>query len=424
MKKLFIRALILCTVFPVVLVGCTADKEPLDPQNPITITMWHNYGGEMQTAMNLLVDTFNAGVGKERGIIVRVDAVSSSGELAKNLDMIYDENPAAPEMPDITVSYPKTAVKFIHKGLLCDLSTYFPKSKTDLYVDSFIAEGMLENAFYVFPVAKSTEVLFLNQTLFDRFSAATGVTIDSLSTFEGICAAADKYYDWCGKAFFTADSWFNLFSVAGQQIGDSFIKDETLQTESDTYTRLYSLFSAAVKKGGVCVYDGYSSDLSKTGDVVCSLGSTAGILYYGSSITYPDNTVESVEYTVLPYPTINGGKKVALQRGNGMIVKKSTESKEYASVVFLEWLTAPEQNLSFISNTGYLPVTKEAFNSILRGSLPPVANVNIAKLLATAVTMQSDYTFYIPPVYDAFDPQSKAFEKDLKNAFGTIAKTN
>ena len=41
-----------------------------------------------------------------------------------------------------------------------------------------------------------------------------------------------------------------------------------------------------------------------------------------------------------------------------MIVTKSTKEKEYASVEFLKWLTAPEQNIKFVSETGYLPVTK------------------------------------------------------------------
>lgn len=415
MKKICSLILALALTASVFLTGCSQQKSPLDAKNPITVSMWHNYGGEMLTTMTLLVDTFNAGVGKEKGIIVRVDAVSSSSELSKNLDMILDENPAAPEQPNITVAYPKTAVKFADKGLLADLTSYFTKEKTDLYVDEFIAEGKIGDALYVFPVAKSTEVLFVNRTLFDRFSAATGVGIDSLSTFKGICDASVKYYEWCGKTFFTADSWFNLFSVAGEQSSDPFIKDKQLMTESNTYNKISAMFTDAVAKGGVNIYDGYSSDLAKTGEIVCSLGSTAGILYYGDSITYSDNTTEKVDYTILPYPTVDGGKKIALQRGNGMIVKKASEAEEYACAVFLEWLTQPDQNMQFIKNTGYLPVTKQAFDSIVNGSVPEVEKVNVGKLLTTAVEMQKDYSFYIPPVYDEFDTQSKDFEADFKS---------
>lgn len=421
MKKITSAVLAVLMLATLALTGCSKNDSPLDPKAPTTITMWHNYGGEMLNAMTLLIDEFNAGIGKDKGIIVRVDAVSSSSELAKNLDMILDENPTAPEMPNITVCYPKTAVKFARKGLIADLTAYFTPEKTALYVDEFISEGMLDESLYVFPFAKSTEVLFVNRTLFDRFSAATGVGIESLSTFEGICEASVKYHDWCGKSFFTADSWFNIFSVTGDQANDPFIADEQLNTDSATYKKLLDAFSRAVENGGVRIYDGYSSDLAQTGDIVCSTGSTAGILFYGSAVKYPDNTTENVDYTILPYPTVSGGEKIALQRGNGMIVKRATEAEEYASSLLLEWLTAPEQNLRFISNTGYLPVTKEAFNGILNGNMPEITNINISKLLTTAVAMQKSYTFCIPKAYDAFDLQSKNFEAEFKASLGSLA---
>lgn len=421
MKKLVTLLFVIVLSIPLMMTGCNSNKTPLDPQNPITITMWHNYGGDMQESMDVLVDTFNAGVGKERGIIVNVAAVSSSSELTENLNMIIDDDPAAMEMPNISVAYPKTAVRLAEKNLLADLSGYFTKDKLEKYVDAFVEEGRINDALYVFPVAKSTEVLFLNQTLFDRFSEATGVTIDSLSDFEGICDASIKYYEWCGKPFFTADSWFNLFSAACEQTGSGFVKDKALQTENDTYKSLYAKISEAVEKGGIIIYSGYSSDLSKTGDILCSLGSTAGIIFYGDSITYSDNTSEKVDYTILPYPTVTGGEKIALQRGNGMVVKKATAAEEYACAVFLEWLTQPEQNMKFITNTGYLPVTREAFNGIVNGGMPQVENVNIEKLLTAAVEMQKSYKFYIPPVYDDFDAQSKGFEAEFKANVGALS---
>ena len=70
-----------------------------------------------------------------------------------------------------------------------------------------------------------------------------------------------------------------------------------------------------------------------------------------------------MEYEILPYPVFKNGNKVAIQRGGGMIVTKSTKEKQYASVEFLKWFTAPEQNMKFISETGYLPVSKEAFDT-------------------------------------------------------------
>jgi hypothetical protein len=53
--------------------------------------------------------------------------------------------------------------------------------------------------------------------------------------------------------------------------------------------------------------------------------------------------------------------------------------------------------------------------------MPEVKNPNIAKLLAVAVEMHRDYKFYIPPVYDEFDTQSKEFENNFKEKAGALS---
>lgn len=183
MKKRLI--IILATVLIVMSVtGCDNEKK-LDSKNPLTLTMWHNYGGDMQESMDFLIDQFNATVGKEQGIIVNVTAISSSSELNDSLDMIVNGDPGAPDMPDVFTGYPKTAIKFQEKGMLANLDNTFNNDEISAYVDAFIKEGRLsDGGLYVFPLAKSTEILYLNRTLFDRFAKETGVKVDKLSTRE------------------------------------------------------------------------------------------------------------------------------------------------------------------------------------------------------------------------------------------------
>lgn len=52
---------------------------------------------------------------------------------------------------------------------------------------------------------------------------------------------------------------------------------------------------------------------------------------------------------MLPFPTFEGGKKVAIQRGAGIAAAKSTSQKEKTAAVFLKWFTAPEQNMRFVA---------------------------------------------------------------------------
>ncbi|MBR3694128.1 MAG: extracellular solute-binding protein [Erysipelotrichales bacterium] len=415
MKKSSIIALL--TSLLLTLTGC-GTKTPLDPKDPVTLTMWHNYGGDMQETMDVLIDEFNSTVGKEQGIVINVTVISSSAELNKSLDMIANGDPGAPVMPDIFTGYPKEAIKFQEKDLLADLDNYFTTEELAQYVDSFVEEGRIaDGGLYVFPIAKSTEVLYVNQTLFDRFAAATGASVDKLSTFEGIAELAKLYYQWSGKQFYTADSWFNLAEVGMEQLGSSIFEGESISLEGNEYEYIVDTLYEPIMEGGIIIYDGYSSDLSKTGDIICSTGSSAGILFYGDTITYPDGTVEDVEYSILSYPVFEGSNKVALQRGGGLMVAKSDEKKEYAASVFIKWLTSSKQNMQFIEKTGYLPVTKQAFEEDMVTHMEKLEDERIKKMLTSVLSMYEEYTFITAPNYSSFDDDSDAYEENFKDVF-------
>lgn len=410
------------------LAGC-GKSTALNAKRPVTITMWHNFGGQMQQTMDQLVDDFNNSVGRERGVIVSITAISSSADMTEKLDRIVNGDPGASQLPDLFTAYPKTASLFMQKDMLVNLDSYFSSKELTAYLPQFVEEGRLEDGgLYVFPFAKSTEVLFVNQTLFDRFSAETGVELSSLATFEGIARAAEAYYQWTdgktpqipndGKTFYAADSWLNLAQSGMKQLGESLFEDKTANLSADAYRRIWEFAYRPSVQGWYALYEGYSSDLSKTGQIVCSTGSTAGILFYGDSITYPDNTTETVEYTVLPYPVFEGGKKVSIQRGNGFCVAASDPQRELAATLFLKWFTEPEQNMKFISSTGYLPVTKSAFEERMDAEIAEVENPNVKKMLEAAVEMYQEYDFYVAPSFAGFDSLGKSYESTFKQLLG------
>ena len=420
-KKLLYFILILSCGF----LGACNTSEPLNPKRPVTLTIWHNYGGQMKTSMDQMIDKFNETVGIEKGIILSVTSISGSATLHEKLIMAANGDPGAPELPDITTANPKTALLLAEKGILTDLGRYFSPDELSAYVTPFIQEGRLaDDTLFVFPTAKSTEVLFVNKTLFNRFANETDISFEDLRTFEGIVKAAAKYYQWTdnqtpeilndGKTFFMADSLFNMALIGYQQLEDDFLLHNQLNLTSPVFTRVWDAYFEPAVLGHFAIFDGYASDLAKTGDVICTLGSTAGILFFPPVVTYSTNTTEPVEYAILPYPLFEGGQKIALQRGGGMCVIKSTEEKEYAASVFLKWFTEPEQNLAFISSTGYLPVTQKAFKEIMNNGATYASDPNIQKLLEVTVEMQKEYDFYIPPIFNDYDKLQKEYETNLK----------
>ncbi|HHU30565.1 MAG TPA: extracellular solute-binding protein [Firmicutes bacterium] len=393
-----------------------------------SISLWHNYGGQLKETMDSMIDEFNETVGLEEGIIINVTSISGSASIHEKLLMAANRDPGAPSLPDITTAYPKTAFMLAEKGLLADLSRLFSQEELSAYVLAFLQEGLLDNKLYVFPTAKSTEVLFLNKTIFDRFAKDTGVTVNDLQTFEGIKRAADLYYKWSGgKMFFMADSLFNLTLNCYRQFGESFILADSLNLQSPVFKKVWDVYFKPAVLGHTAIFDGYATDLARTGDIICSVGSTAGISFFSSTVTYPDNTSETVDWTVLPYPVFEGGGKAVVQRGAGMSIIKSGPETEKKAAVFLEWFTRPENNIRFVASTGYLPVTKEAFNQIMHGEYE-ADDDKISELRNITKAMQEGYEFYIPPVVEGLDGLQSQYESSFRaaaaNASAAYIKSN
>ncbi|SET00363.1 multiple sugar transport system substrate-binding protein [Natronincola peptidivorans] len=414
MKKLNIFFIVLLLIILSFLLGCQKTKV-LNPKEPITLTIWHNYGGQMKTTMDIMIDEFNDTIGAEKGVILSVTSISGSATLHEKLIMAANQDPGAPELPDITTAYPKTAITLAEKNLLVDIGEFFTEKELTAYVPRFLEEGRLKgDRLFVFPCAKSTEVLYVNKTIFDRFSNDTDISFEDLKSFEGIVKAADSYYEWSeGKMFFMPDSLFNLAQIGYQQLGEDLFKGTQLNLSSPAFSKIWETYYEPAVKGHFAIFDGYATDLAKTGDIICALGSTAGVIFYPPTITYENNLTEPVEYSILPYPVYKDGEKIAIQRGSGMCVIKSTEEKAYAASIFLKWFTDPKQNLRFVSKTGYLPVTKEAFGDMMTSEIESISDDNIKALLITAIQMHDEYDFYIPPYFDDFDRLQREYEERL-----------
>jgi multiple sugar transport system substrate-binding protein len=408
----------------IILTACSS-QVLTGPKNQVILTLWHNYGGQLKDTMDDMIDEFNETVGAKEGIIISVTSISGSETLHDKLVMAANNDPGAPPLPDITTAYPKTALILAKKELLCDLNEQFTKEELSDYIPEFLQEGkILGGGLYVFPIAKSTEALFVNTTIFNRFAAETGVSIHDLQTFEGIFNTASTYYNWTdgqtpdipndGKMFFMADSLYNFSLIGCKQLGTEFINNGTVSLTTPESLRVWESYYRSAVKGHAAIFDGYATDLAKTGDIVCSTGSTAGVSFFSPTVTYADNTSEPAKLAILPYPVFEGGKRIALQRGGGMCIMKSSPEKEYSAGVFLKWFTSPKNNLRFVSSTGYLPVTGEAFGEIMTREIDGISDENIKNMLAASRTMQREYEFCVAPLFEGADQLQDLYESRFK----------
>src|SRR5690554_5593938 len=70
--------------------------------------------------------------------------------------------------------------------------------------------------------------------------------------------------------------------------------------------------------------------------------------------------------------------------------------------------------MRFVFSTGYLPVTKEAFEKNMKQEIYTAKTPNLQKLLEAAIHMYEEYAFLVPPNYEQFDRLSKEYEIKLK----------
>lgn len=167
-------------IFVVILAGCTwrSGKE----KEQVVLTLWHVYGGQTDSPLNQTIDKFNETVGKEEGIRINVTSVTNTNTIHEAVIAAAKNEPGAAELPDIFVSYPKTVLSLQDKDILVDYKKYFTEDELNELIPAFVQEGIIDDKLMVFPVAKSTEILFVNRTLFERFAKETGAKEEDLVT--------------------------------------------------------------------------------------------------------------------------------------------------------------------------------------------------------------------------------------------------
>ena len=414
MKKLlsfFLVGLIFCSV----LAGCS-NKTGLNPNDPVVLTIWHVYGSQTSSPMNDMIDEFNRTSGKEMGVFVKTEMVTDSDEIDHILTANLDEEPGAYDLPDLFVAYPRIAEQF-GEDILLDFHAYFSEEELSGYRSDFLSEGYFGDQLLMMPIAKSSELIFVNKTIFDRFSADTGITADCFHQVETLMSACNAYCDWSqGQTMFQINDFYHYFLTNMAGLGSEFITEGKINFDSDAFAKAFAPIAEAAIYGGLCVGDGYASDRWKTGEIIGSVGSTAGILYMRDYVTYEDNTTEEIETLVLPYPCLEGSKPTAIQRGGGLFaVKNEDERKNQAAAIFAKWLAKPEHNLAFVTKAGYLPVTSQAF----QGLFDDISSVENEKyrMLYSAVREQYEngYQFCSLPLFDGALEMQKNFETLIKS---------
>ena len=405
--------------------GETAKTVKLDPNNPVSITLWHYYNGSQKNALTDMVEEFNKTDGRDKGIVVEAVNLGSITELKNSILDSAAGKVGSDPVPNIFAAYADTAYQIDSMGLVTDLSQYLTQAEIDSYIPSYIEEGRMgkDNALKIFPTAKSTEVFMLNRTDWDTFAAATGADIGNLSTIEGVTDVARRYYEWSGgRAFFGRDAVANYMIIGSRQLGKEIFSVSggrvTIQDDKEIVRKLWDNLYVPHVQGWFAANGKFRSDDVKTGDIIALVGSTSGSAYFPNEVNVSDTESYPIESLVMAAPCFKNGEKYAVQQGAGMVVTKSDEKTEYGAVTFLKWFTDAQRNLDFSISSGYLPVKKEAnTQEILAQALEKESAASYAehlkKTLPVAMDMVREYTMYTNKAFAGGTDARKVLENSM-----------
>ena len=157
----------------IVFTGCGQKKN----EDPVTVTLWHVYGGQTESPLNDLIDEFNETIGKEKNIRVQVGSVTNTNTIHENVLASAFGDPGASKLPDMFVSYPKTVLAMPDDTELVDYYDYFTEEELKQVPGEFTPSPFVKKITGVDNVCERSAVLASgNGRLLQRKTGENGVT--------------------------------------------------------------------------------------------------------------------------------------------------------------------------------------------------------------------------------------------------------
>lgn len=407
-------------------------KSGLDPNNPITVNLWHYYVSENKKTLEEAVAEFNQTVGAEKGIVVVSLAKGSIKELEEAVTASAKGIIGSDPMPEIFSGYPDKALEIDELGMLANLNDYFSEEEQSKYMTDFVKAGTSCNGkLLTLPIVKSTELLYVNKNAWEAFLSENPFSEKNLEIWEDILEVSRAYYRWTdaktpetiwdGQSMMGVDVLSNYIVIGSKQLGTELIDADTqkVRLDAEALQTIFDIYVTGMSMGYFNSIGRFRSDDVKSGDLIAYAGSSSGAAYFPTWIA-KNNTQESIDLLALKYPKFASGKQYVAQQGAGMCVAKTTPEKQEGSVIFLKWFTEKNKNVDFAMNSGYLPVKKDFYEKeVFREYLSNMSQgdqtaKNLKKVYEIALTQVMDTDTYSPKPFEGSYDIRKILETTLK----------
>lgn len=348
-------------VLAVALIPATATAA----SGPVQITWWHSMGGDLGKELQKLADEFNDSQSDYKVV------PKYKGRYAESMTQAIAAFRTG-NQPDILQVYEVgTGAMLAAKGAVVPVYKLMQDNGIDFTADQFIpaissyysnADGqMLSMAFNT-----STPVLYYNK---DEFKKA-GID-NPPATWQELQEMAQKLVDSGVKCGYTTgwQSWINIENYAAWH-NLPFATNNNGYAQSDEPTKLlinkkpfveHIAQLADMAQSGLFEYGGRASKakpLFLSGTCAMYTDSSGGL------VPIVNNAEFDVGVTMMPYNAdIADQPQNSLLGGGTLWVLSGNDDSHYPGIAqFLNFLAQPEQQAEWSETTGYVPVTKAAYD--------------------------------------------------------------
>lgn len=362
------------------LTACGGTGQKTASGEPVTITLWHYYNDAQKDGLDEIVAEYNDTVGKEKKITVNAVGLGSVEDITTKVDAVLNGSQDNIEKPNMFLAY-RDMLQEVMRGEnvssaeLLDFRDYFTAEELDRYYPDFLEEGEFGESLYIMPVAKSTELLFMNQTMLDTFfEAHPEYSAKDLETWESMTEMAETFYEWTdettpdvpgdGKALMGLDNFSNYFIAQNNALGsDIYETDEnggvTFHLEEDNIKKLFENYYIPYTKGYYGGREKYRSDDMRQDNLYGYVGSVASVAYFPNTVYGEDGGEQEIAMGIYPYPYFEGENKAAIQQGAGIAALCSSEAENQAVADFIKWVSG-EKGIDYAAMLSYMPTSRES----------------------------------------------------------------
>lgn len=348
-----------------------AGKENSAPaEGETVVTFWHSLNGSAGEALNEVIENYNSGRGKEKGI--RVNLVFQGYEGTDKVILAYQTGDTA-NAPDINQGLTSTIPSMMDLDWTVDLTERIAREDNTVKADDFypamVRSCTADGKLMAIPFANSNLLLYYNEdALKEAGFDAPPATWDQLAKYTEALTkkAADGTVERYG--FEAQIKRYHLVNYIVQQSADSFVGDNeggragemTKLTVKDdgTLKTILEKVDAVNKTGGYkYVEDSLNEEFAN--------GLTAMCMMSSSRLATINNLVgDSFSWKAAPIPKVTDNDTSGAALGGSCLTlfNLGDEAKVEAAWDVLQYCSSPEAQFILSTKSGYIPVNRNVEN--------------------------------------------------------------